>query len=320
MSNFRFRILDFRFQFIQNQKSKIKNTSGQMLIVVFWVLGLATVGIGTLSLRAVQELRAGRLDTELLEADAAAHAAVAMAAAFVAEDDPSIDHLKEPWATGEDPKHEGLSLRDLAIGRARCSIGAQRSDDTFEAGLIDAERRLNLNTASPESLARLIDAMQRDDPGRLDGRTASEIAAAIVDWRDAEAGSWCAGGSSACHDAPFDTIGELLLVPGMAPALVAALRPHVTGDGLGTVNINTADELVVQAVGLTGSQITALLAQRQSAPLASVPNDYPPGFGVQSSCFEVPVTVTVRDSAARVRRVAVLDRSGVIHHWISVSP
>ena len=93
------------------------------------------------------------------------------------------------------------------------------------------------------------------------------------------------------------------------------MRPHVTVFGLGTVNVNTADEMTLQAMGLTASQISTLLTQRQKAPLASVPDGYPPGFGVQSSSFEAPVTVTVRDSAARVRRVAVLDRSGVIHAW-----
>jgi type II secretory pathway component PulK len=110
-------------------------------------------------------------------------------------------------------------------------------------------------------------------------------------------------------------VEELLLVPGMTPALAAAMRPHVTVAGLGTVNVNTADELVLQAAGLNASHVAALLAQRQAAPLTSVPSDFPAGLGVQSSHFEAPVVAAVSGSAARVRRAAILDRSGVIRSW-----
>ncbi len=95
------------------------------------------------------------------------------------------------------------------------------------------------------------------------------------------------------------------------------MRPYVTVFGSGTVNINTADEMVLRAMGLTASQIPILLTQRQKAPLASVPGDYPPGFGVQSSSFDAPITVTVRDSAAHLHRVAVIDRSGALRAWNS---
>lgn len=277
----------------------LHGSSGQMLVVVLWALGLVTIGVGTLSMRGVQELRAGRLDTELLEAEAAAQAAVVLAAAVIAEDEPSVDHLKEPWATGQDLEQEKLPMQDAVVGRARYSIGVERADGTFAVGMIDEERRLNVNAASPASLARLIELLQADGPHQLGGLAPGDIAAAIADWRVK----------------PFETVDELLLVPGMTPALAAAMRPHVTVAGLGTVNVNTADELVLQAAGLNASQMAALLAQRQAAPLTSVPSAFPAGLGVQSSHFEVPVVATVSGSAARVRRSAVIDRSGVIRSW-----
>ena len=90
--------------------------------------------------------------------------------------------------------------------------------DSPAFGLVDESAKVDLNRAGVERLRRL--------PGMTD-----ELAAAIVDWRDADDEPTEGGGAEADayadrdppyapRNAPFKTIEELLLVEGVTPALL----------------------------------------------------------------------------------------------------
>lgn len=126
--------------------------------------------------------------------------------------------------------------------------------------------RVSLNGASAAVLAQLITAA-----GVPDGFTAEEIAAAIVDWRDADNDASPNGGVEApyyealadaypCADAPFQSVEELLLVRGVTSELWAKLRDHVTTSPAAAINLNGATSEALQAAGMSAGLAQLVVA------------------------------------------------------------
>ena len=282
------------------------NARGQMLIVVLWVMGLVSVAVGSLTVHTTHALRLGRIPMESVQRDAIAQAALFQAIRVIQQDTaehPQIDSLQEPWATGLDTSGRPL-FESIAAGEGGFSVGRDE-DGVFTVGLIDEERKLNLNTASAAALAQLITRA-----GVHGSATPQVIADAIVDWRDQPDGATCQGRHPSCHNGPLQTVDELRLVPGMTTELFDALQPYVTVYGSGAVNVNTAPAIVLDAMGCPGA---ALVAQR-ATPFASPPPTCP-GSSVVSSAFTVPVQAWLSRSTIRVHRQAVVHRTGAILAW-----
>ncbi len=271
------------------------NRCGQMLVIVLWLLGLLSLAVGGVSVRAVHELRLGGIPLNTVRHQALAQGAVQQAAALLQRDEPHVDHLDELWATGLDPDTKQQLLVEAPLGDGRFSIGVER-DGAFVPGLMDEERKLNLNTVAQDVLARLIAAV---GPAGVD---AQAVATTIVRWR-----TTCQDIPVPCHGAVFDTIDELRLVPGLSPDLFAALVPNVTVYGSGLVNVNTASADVLSALGCDG---TALVQQRSKTGPFQTPPPGCPGVGVTSTFFTVPVEVWIPGRANRARLQAVIDRRG----------
>jgi DNA uptake protein ComE-like DNA-binding protein len=124
-------------------------------------------------------------------------------------------------------------------------------------GLIDEERKININTADKKTLTRLFEIL-----GGLEPMQASEIAAAILDWRDenedreqggAESDHYRSEAGYSCKNAPFQVLEELLLVRGVSPDLFREIRNFLTIFGLGAVNINTCSIPVMKVLGASES-------------------------------------------------------------------
>ncbi len=97
--------------------------------------------------------------------------------------------------------------------------------------ITDEANKINLDTASVDLLRALLLGVGAD------AATASEVAGAIVDWREAggpgssaaKAEQYRAAGRDYTPpEKPFRSIEELGQVLGMTPALLAKLRPHLT--------------------------------------------------------------------------------------------
>ncbi len=274
--------------------------SGQSLVIVLWVMGIVSVAIGALAVRSTHELRLGRIPLASLQRKAIAQAAVQQAIVMMQRDDPAVDHLNETWATGVDGETETQLLLEVPLGEGAFSVGVM-SQEEFLVGLVDEERKLNLNVATPEHLQRLLELIGGGDVD------AQAIAEAIGDWRDEPGGAFCAGASPACHNGHLETVDELRLLPGMTPALFAALEPHVTVYGNETVNANTASATVLDALGFAGEQF---VAQREQAKQPFSEDNPPPlGLGYASTVFTVPVEATHRDIPGSIRLDAVIDRN-----------
>ncbi len=135
-------------------------------------------------------------------------------------------------------------------------------------GVVDEERKINVNTAGLAVLQRLIERVlgfREDD--------AKHLAQAMVDWRQPWSGEVSGFFSEEYYanlqypfrkkDAPYEVPDELLLIKGMTGGVYELLRPYITVYGEGRVNINTAPAPVLYALGLEDPLIEKILSARR---------------------------------------------------------
>jgi general secretion pathway protein K len=252
-----------------------RRSGGFALLIVLWTLVLIAFIVARMTASGRTEIRIA----ENLRADAAAQAADdgAIYSAIFNQLDPNPD---ERWPLNGRP-------RELTIGSSRVMV--QLED---EAG------RINPSTASPALLEALLRITGSD------AESARRLAAAIGDWvggaavapgarpQNAVPADYSAAGLDyGPPGEPFETLDELGRVLGMTPAVLAAIRPHLTLFGPAQPNAQTADPVVAAA-----------LAATQQGPQALVPGNQPP-----PDMLLVRITATAfGPSNARVSKSAIV--------------
>jgi len=217
------------------------------LIIVLWTLVL----IGFIVAHLTASGRSEILIANNLVANSAAQAA-ADGAIFEA-----IFNLSDPKPEQRWPV-DGTQ-RQVAVGNSRVVV---RLDD--EASWI------NPSTASPA----LLDALLR--VAGSDPESARQLAAAISEWvgsadvpkpqQTLAAEYRAAGLDYGPPGGPIETLGELGRVLGMTPAILAAIRPHLTLFGPPEPNPTTADRVVAAALALSSQTGAAVSPANQPPP------------------------------------------------------
>ena len=221
---------------------------GAALLLVLWLVALLTALVGAYALTARIEALQGRVGSRGAMAQEIARAGMEYALVRVADRNPETH-----WQPN---------------GRAY----AWRFDGhDVQVRIVDETGKVDLNQADVPLLSRLMQALG-EPPDASDA-----LAAAIVDWRDAddlsqpvggaEDGDYAAAGRPyGAKDAPFETIAELEQVLGMTPDLYARLEPFLTlYSGRGQPDATYAQGPVLVAMGMDA---TAWLAQREAAGAA----------------------------------------------------
>lgn len=221
---------------------------GAALLLVLWLVALLTALVGAYALTARIEALQGRVGSRGAMAQEIARAGMEYALVRVADRNPETH-----WQPN---------------GRAY----AWRFDGhDVQVRIIDETGKVDLNQADVPLLSRLMQALG-EPPDASDA-----LAAAIVDWRDAddlgqpvggaEDGDYAAAGRPyGAKDAPFETIAELEQVLGMTPGLYVRLEPFLTlYSGRGQPDATYAQGPVLVAMGMDA---TAWLAQREAAGAA----------------------------------------------------
>ena len=221
---------------------------GAALLLVLWLVALLTALVGAYALTARIEALQGRVGSRGAMAQEIARAGMEYALVRVVDRNPETH-----WQPN---------------GRAY----AWRFDGhDVQVRIIDETGKVDLNQADVPLLSRLMQALG-EPPDASDA-----LAAAIVDWRDAddlsqpvggaEDGDYAAAGRPyGAKDAPFETIAELEQVLGMTPDLYARLEPFLTlYSGRGQPDATYAQGPVLVAMGMDA---TAWLAQREAAGAA----------------------------------------------------
>ncbi|MFT5207265.1 MAG: hypothetical protein ACI9CF_001014 [Candidatus Omnitrophota bacterium] len=138
-------------------------------------------------------------------------------------------------------------------------------------GIIDQNRKININTSDVYVLQKLIKQLSG-----MDDDKALELAAGIVDYRDeddvmtiqkkflgSEKGVYRSAGLQYLpKNKKFEYLFEVLQVPGMTEKIYRSLRHQVTVFGHGQININTSTNEVLLALGLNSDLVQKILHLR----------------------------------------------------------
>lgn len=152
----------------------------------------------------------------------------------------------------------------------------------FAYRITDEEGRLNLNTSPPDRVDRLLASLG------LDKEVRDTINDSLQDWKDANEEHRLNGAESEdtylrlsmpyrARNGLLDEVAELLQIKGVTPSLYfgSAGRPGlaelVTVRGGGQVNINTAPEPVLKALGLSEAEVSEIVQSRRISPYAVAP-------------------------------------------------
>ncbi len=263
---------------------------------------------------------------------------------------PTFDGLNDGWTNNEARcARQSVGAGSFTIHAVRRDPLTQESKEVY--GLVDEERKINLNTAPPEVLTRLLQLL-----GTLKETEIAVIVDSILDWRDEDKEKRPYGAETfyymglddpyECKDGKFENVEEILFVKGMTPEIFSALAPNITVTGSGRVNINTAGSVVLKALGLSEAGIKGITLfrvgednvpgtadDRVLSATSSIPSEfskYCPQedisrlmeldnqqlLTVNSTQFEFYVTAHVLDDEKNQARIrCIMDRTGQIMAW-----
>ena len=319
-----------------------------MLILVLWVislLGFLAAGLGSQGFFALE--LSDRLGQEL-QATYIGQSAVQRAVSILARDSsPTVDGMNEEWINNR------ALFAEQPSGAGSFTIGyrGDAPDGADVYGVVDEDRKINLNSAPLPVLERLLAVV-----GGMRATDARAVAEAIADWRDEDKEQRPEGAenfyylgqdpSYECKDGPFENIEELLLIKGMTPTVYQRIAPSVTVYGSGRVNLNTASRAVLFALGLGEPGVNGLVFYRVGEDNKEATADdralssvsaigselarYVPAedinmltqlakedfVGVGSQDFRVSVTAQTESGKGTVHLECVVDRTGQIKAWV----
>ncbi len=200
--------------------------SGSVLIGVLWcVVLLAVLVVGLLHTTRI-DLMAGKYHSDRIQAHYLALAGIEKAKALLYQD--ALDRGRAGVHHGAGLYNSPEQFRDVSLGRGQFRVvraGSPEEGGGVVYGVSDEEGRLNINVADVNQLTNILELT-------------SDIAAAIVDWRDSDH-TVSPGGAEAPYYAsiqppyvprngPFQTLRELLMVRGVSAEQLS--RPAPGGD------------------------------------------------------------------------------------------
>jgi len=189
----------------------------------------------------------------------------------------------------------------------------------FSYKLDDEERRLNVNTASPDRIDGLLQALGLAKSDR------DTIVDSIQDWRDANEDHRLNGAESEdtylklpvpyrSRNGNLEAVAELLQIKGVTPAVYygaenkPGLASSVTVRSRGQVNLNTADPLVLKALRFADAEISQVTQTRRDGCFTAVPGNFTNrGLALTSRTFRVEAEGTV-DGRVAAHVTAVLQK------------
>lgn len=226
--------------------------NASVLIIVLWIaFGLVAMALYFANSMS-SELRASDNRVEMLAADQA----IEGASRYVAK------ILAEQGTNGLVPYLNDYASEAVAVGDAHFWLigrnDGQTATDEVAYGLVDEGSKLNINNTNV-TLEML----------ELLPRMTTELAAAIIDWRDMDE-ELTSGGAEAdtyarlrppyyCKNAPFDTLGELKLVNG-------ATTEILLGDDLNRNGVLDPNESSESRSGISAPGIMEYLTVSSSEP------------------------------------------------------
>lgn len=222
-----------------------------LIVALVASLAVALAWESSMMLRQIENLGARAGSREL------ARAAAAWAAVILSEDDASVDHLRETWATALPPVEvEGSTVSgSLTDETGRFNLNALVSDGKPAAPAIDALKRMLAAQGLDASIVdSLVDWIDPDNEAGPNGAEDSYYLTLDPPYRAA--------------NRPLVDVGELRLVRGIDAQAFARIAPLTTVLPLATrINVNTAPAEVLSAF-LPELDSATIVAARERQPFA----------------------------------------------------
>ncbi|MBU1913263.1 MAG: general secretion pathway protein GspK [Candidatus Omnitrophica bacterium] len=181
------------------------------------------------------------------------------------------DCLKDAW--NNDPAaFKGVEIGDGVIDFFYDHIDENSGSLEARYGIVDENRKININKANNQVLERLFQLALG-----FNEMDSQELAASIIDWRDADSMLSIPVGSAEtsyytnsaypyeAKNADIESLDELLLVKGITPDILEKLRNYITIYGEGKVNVNTASKTVLLALGLNKDMADRIISFRSGS-------------------------------------------------------
>ena len=242
--------------------------SGSILFIALWSLCLLTVFAVYLAYGVRGKItlieRLNSRDSLHFIAEAGVKQAISE---LRKQEEVGFDCLNQAWSNNP------AIFGEISIGLGKCSVGYsyinQSGKMEIRYGLIDEERKLNLNQAELGDIQRLIMIVTG-----MSETEALTLAASIVDWRDRDNDLSIPSGSAEdsyyrnlsipyeAKDAQFEVFDELLLVKGMHREVLEKLRNYITIYSNHKININTAPAEVLLALNLDNNLVDKIISFR----------------------------------------------------------
>lgn len=174
-------------------------------------------------------------------------------------------------------------FKNIGLGNAKTDVFYTAYDGPLgkpqkRHGFVDGASKLNINTASKDELARLIQNALNSN-----AEDAKALSRAILGWRQLGEGEMegfysddfyaSRPDSYSSKDTNFEVLDELLLVKGFNNSIFEKILPDITVYGNGLVNINTTSRKVLSALGLSDSTVDKILLVRRGADQVDATGD-----------------------------------------------
>ena len=219
------------------------NKKGAILIVSLWILAILSVFAIILGHRLSAQLKLLHRNMDGIKALYIAGAGIERAVAErlkpLQKGEPIYaDSFNQPWL------NSSPIFKAAQFGEGSYTVLNDEEAGLF--GMQDEQAKININTASPDVLKKLLMQLLEDNE-----EVASSISTAIIAWRtDAD-------------KVKFDAIEEILLADDRIKDIFPAMRNYIRVYGPQEININTASEIVLKTTVLTPEQIKYITNTRK---------------------------------------------------------
>ena len=248
---------------------RFPDNGGVAIVIVLWVVLVLSLLISGFAFTMHVETQVASYARKELKAEMLARSGVEVARmqlilGALSPTNSGFDALNQDWSTNE------LLYVDHELG-----------DGIFNVKVTDEESKIPVNRVTDLQLKRLFGLLG------VDAADGDVITDSILDWIDTDDLTRLNGAESDYYqslsppyrakNAPLDRVEELLLIRGVTPELYQGTpatdtdpaRPGLaevfTTMSSGSINVNTASAIVLQALGLDEAQVQAVLSRRDGA-------------------------------------------------------
>ncbi|MBF0512186.1 MAG: general secretion pathway protein GspK [Candidatus Omnitrophica bacterium] len=297
--------------------SRHRTQQGMVLIFSLWVLGILTILAVSVAVGIRQKIFLIRRLDERSRMEYLLQAAVKKAAGFIHEQMAVSSAMINPQVKMNlfNNTHE---LSQIKLGQDSSGVwymawfGARSS---LRWGVVDEESKINLNKTDQLTLTNLLArvlSLKEEDAVRL--------ALALLDWRKVGEGELHGYFSDDYYSnlqypylkksAPYETLNEILLVKGMNKKMYDKIINYITIYGDGAVNVNTASQEVLLALGLPEELVDKILSVRRGKDgMDATPDDH---VFKQSYEIAADINALIRLNLDEAHMIDVLNNKGLL--------